>query len=112
VEKKRRITMRIARFTLIALVVLAFAQPMFACTFCDFTGNCGTINESTPRCKLTRDGCTDGLMCIRSTGLTAIAAEYQIASVEVKSSSQPAAAKKTAQPVVAEATGNTQLANN
>ncbi|HEX7150831.1 MAG TPA: hypothetical protein VF618_05030 [Thermoanaerobaculia bacterium] len=95
--------MRIARYVLIVLVVLAVAQPMFACTYCDFTGNCEWTQESTPRCKLTRDGCTNGLMCIGSAGISAIAAEYQIASVEVKHEGKPAVAKKAAQPVVAEA---------
>lgn len=71
---------RIARFLFVAAILLAVAQPMFACIVCGDWGYC------TPgiglRCKPTQDGCTHS-MYLCSAPPEPLAAEYRIASVEI-----------------------------
>ena len=92
---------RIARSLFILTILLAVAQPMFACIVCGDWGYC------TPgiglRCKPTQDGCTHS-MYLCSAPPEPLAAEYRIASVEISHESDVKVAEVTEAPaVIAEA---------
>jgi hypothetical protein len=80
--------MRIIRLLLVLTVLFAMAQPTFACLTCGFT-DCTNAQPGDPRCKVTRDGCTDGLGFCPGGLQASMASEWTVASVEV---SRPAAA--------------------
>ena len=96
--------MRKFRFFLLALVVLAVAQPMFACLECNELGRCQWTPYTTPKCKfLESGGCEDGQnVCWGSQ--RSISDEWEVASVEIQRPNEAVAAidhDDDAQPVVA-----------
>lgn len=76
--------MRHIRFSLIALVLVAFASPMFAiCISCDWDGYCRNNGISTFKCKPTPDGCRDSITPCPAFSPEPLESEWQIASVEI-----------------------------
>jgi hypothetical protein len=97
---------KMVRIILALTLLLVVAQPTFAaCVVCLDTGICGQ-GLPTAKCKITRDGCTDGAACTSS--LAALAGDYRIASVEITHGTDATvqvAEKKTAQPQTARVAG-------
>ena len=93
---------RMVRMILALTLLIIVAQPTFAlCINCLETGSCGQGTGSN-KCKVTIDGCRDGVACPPS--ISALASEYRIASVEITHGSDAkvqVAEKKTAQPQTA-----------
>jgi hypothetical protein len=94
--------MRIIRLLLVLTVLFAVAQPTFACLTCGFL-DCQEALPGDPRCKPTRDGCTDrpGSCPGLAPAPTSIASEWTVASVEVTRPSAPSRAVTSATPKVA-----------
>lgn len=95
---------RMARMILALTLLLAFAQPTFACVICLYDGTCGWGGGN--RCKPAEPaGCYDGAPCGGGgAGFASLASEYRIASVEITHGTDAnvqVAEKKTAQPQTA-----------
>jgi len=87
---------RIARSLLVLTVLLAVAQPTFACLVCNWDGRC--IWGSGPKCKfLEAGGCEDGAHCGGRSLTEPLAADYRIASVEISHESDVKVAAATKQ---------------
>jgi hypothetical protein len=98
--------MRFVRLVLLSTVVLALAQPVFACKVCDYTyvpeGDCVFIpGLAGYTCFHGEGGCEETLVwCYRALPAS-IASTYTVASVEVTHSSPAPATPQTEKPVVA-----------
>jgi hypothetical protein len=83
--------MRIIRLLLILTVLLAMAQPTFACPTCG-PSDCIPGHPGDLRCQVTMDGCVDGTQSCGFGATVSMASEWTVASVEV---SRPATAPAT-----------------
>src|SRR3954471_24259235 len=98
--------MRFVRLVLLSTVVLALAQPVFACKVCDYTyvpeGDCvfhpGVAGYI---CTNGTDGCDEGIVFCNGFSPASVASTYTVASVEVTHSSPAPDTRQTEKPVVA-----------